>query len=277
MKRILMAATLPSTPSPDLDDRHRHRHVIGIDEEGRPVEISEHELHRMVTDVDDQHRDGMRDMADNVAELHQGEGRRVMAGSRRRFLQGAGLGGLVLSVGPALLPVSRLWSPAFAQESGDAGIAAFAESVELAAVQAYMAAAEGGKVTTPAVVEAATTFAGHHEEHAGAFGGAAGDAATGQPNPGLLDEVGGQLEGAAGENAVLEIAYSLENAAAATYLFALGALESTEALQLTASILPVESQHAVVLSTVLGKPTAEYVPSFETQDAAVKPDAFPIS
>lgn len=241
------------------------------------MEISELELRRMVDDVDEQHQDGMNEMAGNIAELHHGEGRRAMASSRRRFLRGAGLGGLALSVGPALLPVSRLWSPAFAQESGDAGIAAFAESVELAAVQAYMAAANSGKVTTPAVADAATTFAGHHQEHAGAFGGAAGDAATGEPNPGLLEEVGGQLESAADENAVLEVAYSLENAAAATYLFALGALESTEALQLTASILPVESQHAVVLGTILGKPPTEYVPSFETQDAAVKPDAFPIS
>ncbi len=241
------------------------------------MEISEHELRQMVKDVDERHRDGMADMAGNIAELHRGEGRRVMAASRRRFLQGAGLGGLALSIGPALLPVSRLWSPAFAQESGDAGIAAFAESVELAAVEAYMAAAASGKVTTPAVGEAATTFAGHHQEHAAAFGGAAGDAATGEPNPGLLEEVGGQLEGAADEPAVLEIAFSLENAAAATYLFALGALESAEALQLTASILPVESQHAVVLGSVLEKQPTEYVPSFETQDAALKPDAFPIS
>jgi hypothetical protein len=241
------------------------------------VEISEHELRHMVKDVDEQHRAGMDEMTGNIAELHHGEGHRVMAGSRRRFLRGAGLGGLALSIGPALLPVSRLWSPAFAQESGDAGIAAFAESVELAAVEAYAAAAASGKVTTPAVGEAATTFAGHHQEHAAAFGGAAGDAATGEPNPGLLEQVSGQLDDAPEESAVLEIAYSLENAAAATYLFALGALESREALQLTASILPVESQHAVVLGTVLAKSPTEYAPSFETQDAALKPDVYPIT
>ena len=75
------------------------------------------------------------------------------------------------------------------------------------------------------------------------------------------------------------LANGLENAAAATYLFALGALTSKAALQLTASILPVESQHAVVLGTVLGKaPTDKtYLPSFQTQDGAVTPDEFPIA
>ena len=43
-----------------------------------------------------------------------------------------------------------------------------------------------------------------------------------------------------------------------------------------ASILPVESQHAVVLGSVLGKPATDYVPSFETTDAAVDPTKYPI-
>ena len=74
-------------------------------------------------------------------------------------------------------------------------------------------------------LQAATTFAGHHTEHGAAFGAAAGSSPPTKPNPKLLDIVSPQLQAAADENAVLEIAYGLENAAAATYLFALGALD----------------------------------------------------
>jgi hypothetical protein len=242
------------------------------------VEITERELDCLVRAVDETHREGMDTMAADVAELHHGEGKRLMGSSRRTLLKGAGLGGAVIAVGSALLPVGRLVGVAGAQ-TGDAGVAAFAASVELAAVAAYMAAAQSGKVTTPAVLQAATTFAGHHQEHAAAFASAAGSAATKDANKLLVEMIAPQIQAAADENAVLEIAYGLENAAAATYLFALGALTSKAALQLTASILPVESQHAVVLGTVLGKAATDktFLPSFQTQDGAVTPDKFPIS
>jgi Ferritin-like domain len=242
------------------------------------VEISERELARLVRDVDDTHREGMTTMAADIAQLHHGELAAVRRGRQRTLVRAAGLGGAAVALGSVLVPMGRLVSAAGAQ-SGDAGVAAFAESVELAAVAAYMAAAQSGKVTTKAVLDAATTFAGHHKEHGAAFGAAAGSAATAKANQKLLDVVAPQLQAAADEKAVLEIAYSLENAAAATYLFALGALTSTAALQLTASILPVESQHAIVLGTVLAKPATDktYLPSFQSEDEAVTPDKFPIS
>ncbi len=240
------------------------------------METSERELRAMVRAVDEAHREGMATVADDIAELHHGEGSRIMGPTRQQLARGVGLGGTAVALGAAMIPLSALFSPAYAQ-SGDAGLAAFAESVELAAVEAYKAAAASGKVTTPAVLEAATTFAGHHTEHAAAFGAAAGSSATNKPNAKLLEAVGTQLGAAADEAALLEIAYGLENAAAATYLFALGALTSKEALQLTASILPVESQHAVVLGSVLGKPATDFIPGFETVDLAVDPAKYPIS
>jgi hypothetical protein len=240
------------------------------------METSERELRAMVRAVDESHRDGMATVADDIAELHRGEGARLMGPTRQQLARGVGLGGTAVALGSAIIPLTALFSQAYAQ-SGDAGLAAFAESVELAAVEAYKAAASSGKVTTPAVLEAATTFAGHHTEHAAAFGAAAGSSATKKPNAKLLEAVGPQLGAAADEAAVLEIAYGLENAAAATYLFALGALTSKEALQLTASILPVESQHAVVLGSVLGKPATDFIPGFETVDLAVDPAKYPIS
>lgn len=236
------------------------------------MEISERQLRRLTVDVDEQHRDGMATMASDIAELHA-ETRNFRADTRRSFLRKAGIGAGALTIGTSVLSFRSLL-PAGAQELTDGDIAVFAESVELAAVEAYKAAAGSGKLQ-PAVVEVGTTFAGHHAEHAKAFAGASGGKATGKPNPKLLEAVGGQLGSAKDQAAILTIAYDLENAAAATYLFALGALKSEAALALTASILPVESQHAAVLGSALGKPATEFVPSFETQDKAVNPAEFP--
>jgi hypothetical protein len=164
-----------------------------------------------------------------------------------------------------------------AQRSGDAGIEAFAQSVELALVQAYAEVSSSGKVTTPAAVEATATFAQHHQEHAAALGDAAGSRATDTPNRKLVKEFRADLRKVSDETAALEVMLRLENEAASTYLFALGSLEATAALQLVASVLPVESQHAVALATLVQKDPREAFPAFETQDQALKPDEFPAS
>lgn len=238
------------------------------------MEISERALRQLTNDVDDQHRDGMVTMASDLRELHAETRAFRTASSRRELFKKAGVGAGALTIGSVVLPFSSIL-PVAAQELTDADIAAFAESVELAAVEAYKAAAGSGKLAQP-IVEAGTLFAGHHAEHAQAFGGAAGDKATGKPNAKLLSAVGGQLQNAKDQTAILNIAYDLENAAASTYLFGLGALKSEGALKLAASILPVESQHAVVIGQVLGKPATEFVPSFENQDKALDPAKFPV-
>ena len=196
---------------------------------GDDPQISEAELRHLVAEVDDQHHAGMATMADDLAELLHGEPRLTLGASRRRFLKGVGLGGLTLTIGQAVMPVSSLLSPAYGAAVAkltDEQIAAFAESLELAAVAAYQAAAS--KLTTAAVAQAATTFAGHHGQHATAFAAIAKGSATGKANPKLLQTVGGQIKDAPDEKAVLHIAYDLENSAASTYLFALGALTGTE-------------------------------------------------
>lgn len=242
------------------------------------MEISERHLRLLAHDVDEQHRDGMATMRTDIAELHA-ETRAFRAEDRRSFLRKVGIGAGALTIGTSVLTFRSL-IPAAAQEAEeeltDEDIAAFAESVELAAVEAYKAAAGSGKLQ-PAVVEIGTMFAGHHQEHAAAFGGAADDKASGKPNAKLLATVGDQLKGAGDQAAILKIAYDLEEAAAATYLFALGALKSETALQLSASILPVESQHAVVLGTALGRPASDYLPAFQTSDKAVDPAQFPVN
>ena len=242
----------------------------------------------MVADVEDHHRGAMSTIPAELRELHDGDSRHAMASSRRRFLRGAGiagLGGTALTIGGTVLGWSRLVGPSGARAGGggggegggDAAIAAFAESVELAAAQVYAVASASGLLTTAAVAAAATTFAGHHDEHARAFASVAGDAATGEPNPGLLELLTTKLEGTRTETAVLRVVYDLENAAAATYLGALGTLESEQTLALAASILPVEAQHAAVLGVALELPAAEYIPTFEMSDEAVSTDDFPVA
>lgn len=198
------------------------------------------------------------------------EERRGLAPTRRRFLQGAGIAGLAASGLPMVSPSG----PAFAQEAGDAAITAFAESIELAIVEAYGQIDVG--LLTPQLAATVAAFADHHREHATALGETAGDAATGEPNRELLEDLDGRLARARDEPAVLELAFSLESSAAATYLFALGALEARGALELAASVLPVESEHAIVFGAALERPLAELVPSFVNQDASFKPDSFPL-
>lgn len=208
------------------------------------MELTEWELRSHLRDIDYLHRDGMATMATDLRDLHA-ETRLGRAGAL-----------------------------------DDATIAAFAASVEYTAVAAYKAAAASGKVKTPAVGAAATMFAGHHKEHGDSFQAASGGKiAKDATNPTLLKALSDQLMAAADEKAVVKVAYDTENAAAATYLFALGALQSPDALKLTASILPIESAHAVVLAGVLGLAAtdATYLPPFETKKAALDPAKFPLS
>jgi rubrerythrin len=211
------------------------------------VEITERSLRTLVAAVDEQHREGMRTLPTEIRALH----------SETRGLR-----------------------PRRAA-ADDAAIAAFAQSVELAATTAYAAAAKSGIIKTKAILDAAIAFSGHHAQHADAFGAAAGAAASGKANQKLLDALTPSLKAATTELAIVKFAYDLEQAAAATYLYALGALTSQAALQLTASILPVEAQHAVVLGQVLGtalpKGADEFLPPFQNDTGFIDPAKYPIA
>ena len=206
-------------------------------------------------------------------------------GDRRRFLTKSAIGAGVLTIGQAVLPIRGLVASALAETTTttttvaaltDADYVAFAESVELAIVESYKAAAASGKLTQ-AMVDVGTTFSAHHAEHAKAFASKKTTGKAGQPNPRLLDAVTGQIKDAPNEAILLRIALDLETAAAATDLFFLGTFVDKAALQLTASILPIESQHAVVLGQALGRPVTDYVPDFQTKDGALDPAKFPVA
>jgi hypothetical protein len=218
-------------------------------------------------------------MEEQIRELHRGDAGRLLAESRRSFVKKVGVGGAVVSLGSALVPVSRLVPAAWAQgddaELSDADIAGFAESVELAAVAAYEAAVGTG-LLDPTATEVGTLFAGHHADHGAAFASLAGDAATGEANATVLEAFGPMIEAATDQAELLTIAKQLEEHASSTYVFALGALTTTEAAAATATVLPIESQHAVVLGQFLELPIGDYMPVFETTDEALDPAEYPV-
>ena len=245
------------------------------------MEISEGSLRRMVRQVDELHRDGMKTARDEVAALHTGAAARLRAPSRRRFLRGAGTG-LALMIGGTAVTFGGFAAAASAAPAApplsDHDIAVFAESIELAVVAAYTLALT--KLHTPAYVAMATTFASHHMDHAKAIAAYAGDAATAQANPGVLTAVSDELHEAPDEMHVLSTAYDAENAAAATYLYAIGLLSGVQILGTAASILPVEAQHAAALGHALGKDPdtdPEYLPPFQTTADGLLPSKFPVA
>ena len=230
----------------------------------------------------EQHHESMRTIDDDIRDLHA-ETRKALGGaSRRDFLIRSALATTAVTVGSQLLPMSSLFTGvAGAQALTDADIAAFAASIEYTAVAAYKAAAGTGKVTTKVVADAATLFATQHKAHGDAFAGASGGKiAKDTPNKTLLAALSTQLGQAATETDVVKLAYTVENAAAATYQFAMGALKDKSAQTLAASILAIEAGHAAVLGQVLymGDPTKDkaWLPSFQTEAGFVDPSKNPI-
>ncbi len=237
------------------------------------MQISPKQLRRMASDVDDMHHEAMRDFREETAELHLDVARR----SRRSFVRNAGIagvGGSLLTATGGLVPFLRLGGLAAAQDLSDTVIAGYAQSVELAAVAAYTAAAPALSGDTLAVAQ---LFLGHHQDHADAFGQVAGGDARPEANPKVVAAVMPTLDAimakvADGDDATtdaLEFARTLENQAAYTYAAALTLLTGAAYAAATATILPIEAQHATVLAIALGKGPEDQFPTGAFESAAL--------
>jgi hypothetical protein len=236
------------------------------------VQISAKQLRHLASDVDDMHHAAMRDFAEATSEVHH----LVAQRSRRRFVRNSGLavaaGALLPSIG-----VASFGRAASAQGLTDTAIAGYAQSVELAAVAAYTAAAPALKGDPLAVAQ---LFLSHHQQHADAFGKVAGKDARPTANPKVvaavqptLDTVAAAVnDGKTGSaeltGSVLEFARVLENQAAYTYAAALTALTDPQYAAATSTILPIEAQHATVLAIALGKGTDVVFPTGAFEAAA---------
>ena len=244
------------------------------------MEISAKELRHLANDVDDMHHEAMRDFKEEAAELHLSATR----GARRSFMKKAGLagvGGTLLTAGGGLATFTRLGGVAAAQDAlTDTVIAGYAQSVELAAVAAYGAAAP--KLSGD-VLAVAQLFASHHQDHADAFGAVAGDDARPEANAKLVAAVQPTLDAVAAADAsddltkqILTFAKTVENQAAYTYAYALTALKDPAYAAATSTILPIEAQHATVLSVALGEGADMWFPTGAFESSAVGDGSDPL-
>lgn len=238
-----------------------------------------------VAESEEQHHESMRTFDRDLRDLHA-ETRRALGGtSRRDLLIRSALATTALTFGSQVLPLGGLLTGvAGAQVLTDADIAAFAASLEYAAVATYTAASGTGKLTTPAVAAAATLFAAQHKAHGGAFAAASADKILpDSPNKTVLTALTTRLTQSDAEMDIVKLAFEVENAAAATYQFTLGALETVRYQQLAAPILPIEAGHAAVLGQILftGDPKNDkekvWMPAFQTEAGFIDPAKNPLA
>jgi hypothetical protein len=237
-------------------------------------------IRRLVKDIDEQHREAMRTIEDDLGELHFGARTAEVEASRRRFVRNLGVGGVV-AVGAAAVPTIALASTAAAQTSSsgtavlptsDVVILDFAVGLELAAESAY-GLAINTKLFDAEQEDLARTFGRQHHEHAIALATLVGRDADniGFPNPKIVDSLSPQLTNGGSADAVLQVLFDIEQGAAATYLQAVGNLTSSDASGPAGSILPIESQHAVAIGSMLELPIDQWMPPFQTTAAAFDP------
>jgi hypothetical protein len=199
--------------------------------------------------------------------------------TRRQLLQRAAVAGAVVTVGTAAVPLTSLLESAWAGSKqaldtpADIGLAVFAQSVELSLGKAYatLLATNRFDDASKAILD---VFRGHHIEHASTWAGLAGKSATGAANNALSGSLGSQLQQATDANSLLNVALAIENMSASTYLYLLGQLASNDGAFAAGSIMPIESQHAVVIGRMLKLDASTYLPNFENVSAAATPAAY---
>jgi hypothetical protein len=224
------------------------------------MQLNERELHELASEVDDMHHESMRTFKEETADLHVDAVR-----ARRRFIAGsasvAAVGAAVLLPGlPARLAAAR------GLALDDATIAGYAQGVELAAVAVYTMAAP---LLTPATLPVAQLFMSHHTDHAAAFGAVAGSHATTTPNAKLVAALGPSIAALKTEMDALGFAFVIEGQAAYTYAAALTLLQDPKYAAATATILPIEAQHQVVLGLALGKSVTDVFPTGAFESSAL--------
>ena len=213
------------------------------------MHISYRDLHRLAGDVDDLHHEQMKTFQEESADLHLDA---VRTARRSSLAVPAAIGGA------ALVALPFMSSRVAAQGLDDQTIAGYAQGIELAAVEAYKAAAP---VLSAGTLPVAQLFLSHHQQHADAFGAVAGAKKASGPNQKLVTALGPTLAAIKDEMAALDFAFTLENQAAYTYAAALTLLQDPAYAAATSTILPIEAQHAVVLGLAVGKSVTDVFPT----------------
>ncbi|MDQ1394867.1 MAG: hypothetical protein QOG64_126 [Acidimicrobiaceae bacterium] len=208
--------------------------------------------------------------------------------SRRGFLAGGGLAAMAAvaaacgksskkasATSPTTGGSSSPSTMADGSGSGDGQVAMLAAGLEVLAVGTYKAAldaATAGKLgaVPPAVATFVQTAMGHHQQHLDAWNKvltSGGGQAVTQPNAQLkpvVDQMFAQVKDVGG---AANLALTLEQIAAQTYLKAIPTLQSKDAIKLAGSIQIVDQQHQAILLYALGQYPVPEV--FQKTDKAV--------
>jgi hypothetical protein len=261
----------------------------------KPAEmaISEAELTSMTKDLDTLHNEtfpGVRKTLEEFsANVHHVASKET---GRRNFLFGVG-GAVVLGTVAACSsskPASSTSSAApgsstataggASKYTGDLKVVALAAALENLAVTAYTGALTlAGKGTLGTIPPSVATFVQtamkQHADHAAAWNGvltkASLPAISGAPLTITAAQVA-MLNAAKSVPDVAQLALNLEIAAADTYTFATANVTDAGGIMTAATIQPVETMHAAILSFVLGKYPVPL--AFIGTSNAVTPSAF---
>ena len=171
--------------------------------------------------------------------------------ARRTFL---GVSGLGLSGAAVALLAGRdslaAAAEANANPANDVGILNTALAAELEAIAAYGVGASSG-LLKGAVLTLATTFQGHHKQHADVLAGTVvklgGKAVTAKANYTF------PVETLKTQNDVLRFAAGLEKGAVSAYLGAVPLFGNRDLAKAAASILGDEAMHWAILRNALGE------------------------
>ncbi len=204
---------------------------------------------------------------------------------RRHFVRTLALGGAAVAAGAMAVPA--LAEAAGAQTTttvagpptippGDITLVNFMTGIELAAMKLYAQMVATGKLTNAALGNA-RTYASHHNDHATALITLNADAAVFVPNAKLLSQVGGQIAGAATEDDLVQIAFTMESSLAATHQYLMATVLNWQTATTEAELEPVEAQHAVVWGQMLDLPTSQWMPAFQSTTGFYNPATYAAS
>ena len=237
--------------------------------------LDERALAELTEESQDLHSDAMRRTVASLDGLVD-EGRQARAGKSWSLEQAisepsrnsvvgpvAVAGGILAATGFAAALAALASTPAFASSATDVQILQTAASIENLAVSTYTTALTlpyiGGSSANAVVKAFVTTTLSQHRQHGQAFNSAIkalGGAQQSSPDPKYVPVVNSAVASitkdttTAGMMAVVDLAMTLENVAAETYVNNCSMLSDSNAKAITASIMGVEAQHVAVLSAV---------------------------
>jgi hypothetical protein len=159
-----------------------------------------------------------------------------------------------------------------APPSTDTDLAAFVQSVERAIAAAYDRLMPlFAEHAQPIVAE----FGFHHVAHAESLAHVTGATVPVAPNAALLTALAPRIDAAVDEPSALRLVFALENQLAATHTFSMTMLDDAQIVRAVATILPIESSHAVITGGLLGVGVADLFPNGSFESLLVSDGANP--